>query len=245
MNYSAEDLNKVVAEARERFTELVIKCTCTTGITPRMYQRYLSMQYHLTRGVQRYFFAAAAHSDFSRMPRFRKFLCSFASEEELHFLLAAMDLKEMGLSILSAPLDVELWHAYFSAEVLKRPFVRIGAACVLENLSGSENSQLFRRLLGASFLTSDNTKFLVLHMHEAVPHGKQIVAALLSEDLKASQLQDLVEGASKGATMYLRMAEWAMDETSLSAWSSKPGIVKIPAEELELAQLVGQAMYGG
>ena len=206
-----------VATARARFTDLVGRLTAATGATPAMYQRYLSMQYHLTRDVQRYFLVAAAHHDLARLRKLRRFLFDFANEEELHYVVAGNDLREAGLDVLPMPFDVELWHAYFGAEVQRRPFVRLGAAVVLENMAGEENRGALKALLQAPFLNQKNTKFLRLHMHEQLPHGQQIIDALDAEPLSAEHQAHLAEGARKGAVMYLRMAEWALDPLCLSA----------------------------
>lgn len=60
------------------------------------YVRSLSKQYHLTRGVQRYFLVAAAHHDLAKRKRLRRFLVDFANEKELHYLVAASDLRKLG-----------------------------------------------------------------------------------------------------------------------------------------------------
>ena len=144
----------------------------------RAYQRYLSFQYHLTKGVQRYFFQVAASPRLARMRKLRKFFTSFANEEELHYLVAASDLKALNLDILPEPFDVTLWHAYFHATVEARPFVRVGAAIILENISDGVAKPAVQRALSADFMTRENTKFLVLHQHETLPHGDQLIEAI-------------------------------------------------------------------
>ena len=207
---------RIIDSARDLFTETLLQHVAPNGLSAQVYQRYLSMQYHLTKGVQRYFFVAAAHADLGRMRKLRKFLCDFANEEELHYLVAAHDLRESGLDLLPPPIDAELWHAYFTQDVTTRPFVRLGAAAVLENLASPENRAVLRSMLTADFLHQANTKFLVLHMHEALPHGDQILNALAAEPLDERQLQDLCEGACKGAVMYLRMVDWAVNPSTVS-----------------------------
>jgi hypothetical protein len=92
---------------------------------------------------------AAALGDLARKKALRKFLFDFANEEELHYLVAAGDLARMGLPILAEPFDVTLWHAYFRSIVDERPFIRLGAACVLENLAGGEARAETRAALAA------------------------------------------------------------------------------------------------
>ncbi|QZO00393.1 iron-containing redox enzyme family protein [Chenggangzhangella methanolivorans] len=200
-----------IADAQALFAELLESYLKNGGATTvDQYIRYLSFQYHLTRGVQRYFMSAAAHADLARRRRLRAFLVNFANEEELHYLVAANDLHQLGLKPMPAPFDVELWHAYFERVVVDRPFVRLGAATILENISNGAARPWVRKALTGAFLTRDNTKFLVLHQHETLPHGDQILEALSSANLEERHLADLAEGARKGTVLYLRMAEWAL-----------------------------------
>jgi hypothetical protein len=208
-------LRSTIEGMRSRFTDLLTWHTAD-GLEREVYCRYLSMQFHLTKDVQRYFLFAAGNRDFAKLRRLRKFLVDFANEEELHYQLARSDLVALGEAPSPEPFDVELWHAYFSTIVLTRPFVRLGAASVLENLSDPLNRPQIRALLRAPFLSEANTKFLVLHMHEVLPHGDQILDALEREDLTAAQSDDLIEGAKKGGVLYLRMAEWALSVDALS-----------------------------
>ncbi len=62
----------------------------------------------------------------------------------------------------------------------------------------------------AKYLNPRNTRFLVIHQHEELPHGDQILEALSSADLSSEDFNDLEEGAKIGATLYLRMIEWVI-----------------------------------
>lgn len=128
-------LDEIIEDARRRFAALLEESLARGPTTLEQYVRYLSMQYHLTKGVQRYFITAAAHSDLARRKKLRTFLFNFANEEELHYLIAANDLRKLGRDPLPEPFDVSLWHAYFQRVVVDRPFIRLGAACILENIS--------------------------------------------------------------------------------------------------------------
>lgn len=236
------ELAGVIARAREHFVKLIRTHMNDDALTELAYQRYLSMQYHLTRDVQRYFITAAAHSDLAHMRALRKFLFAFANEEEFHYLVAGNDLSNMNHSVLPMPFDVELWHCYFTQVVTARPFVRLGAATVLENLSDANTRPYFRKLLAAPFLNRDNTKFLVLHMHETLPHGQQLLDALCAASLSAQHHADIVEGAKKGAVMYLRMAEWALDAKALATFADTATEVsqaeQARVQEFNMAELV-------
>lgn len=180
------------------------------GMTRPVYVRYLSFQHHLTKGVQRHFLAVAAHPTLAGRRKLRDFLYRFGLEEEPHFEVARHDLEKLDEAPLPCPLDVQLWRAYFDAIVITRPFVRLGATCVLENLGAGAGALGHQLLDGATFLNEHNTRFLQIHFHEELPHGDQIIAALKSVALTEAELLDLVEGAKTGAILYLRMARWAI-----------------------------------
>ncbi len=200
----------IVEQAKEYFHADLLKLSLAGGMTRPVYVRYLSFQYHLTKGVQRHFLAIAAHPSLSGRRQFRNFLYGFALEEEPHFDIARHDLESMGETPLPCPLDVRLWWHYFDTVVVTRPFVRLGATCVLENLGAGAGPLGHRLLDEAQFLNERNTRFLQIHFHEELPHGDQILAALNAANVTAQEETDLVEGARTGAIMYLRMVRWAL-----------------------------------
>jgi hypothetical protein len=210
-------LRTQIATSQALFAQLLEAALRSGPVTVEQYCRYLSMQYHLTKDVQAYFFAVAANSALAKRRKLRRFLSEFANEEELHYLVAANDLLAFGRRPLAEPFDVTLWHSYFRGIVGTRPFLRLGAAAILENLSAGVAREPARRALSAPFMARDNTKFLVLHQHETNPHGEQILDALEAETFSATELSDLFLGARQGTILYLRMAKWAVDESDLSA----------------------------
>jgi hypothetical protein len=180
------------------------------GLRRDQYIRYLSFQYHLTKGVQRHFLKVAAHPRLAHKNLLREFLFKFGLEEEPHYKVAEVDLQRMGEKPVPCPLDVSMWWAYFDQIVEHRPFVRLGATCVLENL-GSGAGMLGHHLLdNAPYLNKSNTRFLTIHFHELLPHGDQIIGALERAPLDPLDIEELVEGANVGSIIYLRMAQWAM-----------------------------------
>ncbi len=210
-------LHSQIATAQALFAQVLESALRAGPVSVEQYCRYLSMQYHLTKDVQAYFFAIAANAALAKRRKLRRFLCDFANEEELHYLVAANDLLAFGRRPLAEPFDVTLWHAYFRGIVGTRPFLRLGAAAILENLSAGVARDPARRALSAPFMTRANTKFLVLHQHETNPHGEQILEALDAETLTPAELGDLFLGAKQGTILYMRMAKWAVDESDLSA----------------------------
>lgn len=235
-------LRTQIAAAQALFAQVLETALRSGPVSVEQYCRYLSMQYHLTRDVQAYFFAIAANSALAKRRKLRRFLCDFANEEELHYLVAANDLLAFKRRPLPEPFDVTLWHSYFRGIVATRPLVRLGAAAILENLSAGVAREPARRALSAPFMTRENTKFLVLHQHETNPHGEQILQALEAETFSTAELGDLFLGARQGTVLYMRMARWAVDESDLAACADI-GAVEISTtqcrdiDEFEMSQL--------
>ncbi len=210
------EIKNVVIESQNRLAQMLGDYLSKQSLTVDAYQRYLSMQYHLTKGVQRYFMNIAAHEDLAKMKSLRAWLVNFSDEEEHHYLIAESDLNKLNLPILPMPFDVTLWHAHFKSIVTEKPFVRLGAACVLENLAGGNANKWTHEALKADFLTKENTKFIVIHQHEVLPHGDQIFSALEQVSLTQEHIQDLVLGAKQATVMFLRMIEWVFNPECLS-----------------------------
>ena len=229
-------LNDCVAEAQERFARLLAETLREHPTTRQQYERYLSFQYHLTKDVQVYFLAIAAHRDLARRRKLREFLYHFANEEELHYLVAAKDLAALGLAPGPISIDVELWHAYFRSVVHQRPFVRLGAAAILENISAGPAREWVQKALRGDFLDRSNTKFIVLHQHETLPHGTQVLEALATAELEPRHVEDLVEGARKGTVLYLRMAEWALRADSAARICDLSGTAISDTEARRIAE---------
>jgi hypothetical protein len=201
---------EVVTIAQRLFEERLAAILARGGLTLDDYVRYLTFQYHLTKDVQRAFLTVASHASLSGRRRLREFLFAFALEEEPHYEIARQDLEALGRAPLPCPLDVTLWWAHFNEVIPRQPFRRLGATCVLENLGAGGGAVAKALLAGAPFVRPDNSRFLQIHFHEALPHGDQIYHALDAVELSAAEIRDLRVGAAEGAVMYLRMAEWAL-----------------------------------
>jgi hypothetical protein len=210
-DYRLTRVENTVAEAGQQLATMLKKTIPSGGLTRERYIRYLSMQYHLTNGVQRHFLEVSAHPRLRGKRALRDFLYHFGLEEEPHFELARRDLAKLGEQPLPCPLDVHLWWAFHDQMVSRHPFMRLGATCVLENLGSYVSTMAKEMFAKADFLNEGNTTFLVLHMHEILPHGKQIVAALKSVRLGLEDVDELETGALLGAILYLRMARWALE----------------------------------
>lgn len=204
-------VKSIVAKAKKDLRVLLLDGLNTGGLTPERYQRFLSMQYHLTNGVQKHFFAIAAHPDMSHKKGLRKFLLNFGDEEETHYLIAKKDLENLDLPLLPPNLDVKIWWAFFNSIVTERPFVRLGATCILENISGGNGDIIQQMVQKTPYLNPRNMRFLIIHQHEEIPHGDQILDALEQANLTEENIRDLEEGAEIGRTMYLRLFSWVIN----------------------------------
>tara|TARA_B100001094_G_C18140455_1_gene777551 strand:- start:158 stop:844 length:687 start_codon:yes stop_codon:yes gene_type:complete len=206
-----KDLLRIIEKSQNHFHVLMNTINeQKNGLSLEQYQGYLSMQYHLNRGVQKHFYTVASHFSLAGRKILRDFLVNFALEEESHYEIAYRDLKNLGLEPKSVTIDIKLWWAHFDIVVHKSPFQRLGACAVLENISG-KSTQLVKDLMVATdFLSPRNTKFVAIHLHEELPHGDQILEVLNSIKLSESEYQDLLIGAEDGMTLYLRMLHHAI-----------------------------------
>ncbi|MFA6243621.1 MAG: hypothetical protein WC655_21950, partial [Candidatus Hydrogenedentales bacterium] len=130
-NSAFEPVLAIITKAQKVFRDLLSEVADEGGFTRDYYVRYLSMQYHLTNGVQKQFLLAAAHPCMRGKHKLRDFLYRFALEEEPHFELAQRDLEFLGEKVEACPLDVALWWAYYREVTQERPFIRLGATCIL------------------------------------------------------------------------------------------------------------------
>ena len=203
-------LDLIISSAKAEFRSLLEMVVQDGGLTREQYQRFLSMQFHLTKGVQRHFFLVASHTEMSSRKSLRNFLVEFGDQEEQHYLIAKRDLENLQQELLEPCLDVQIWWRYFDAVVQERPFLRLGATCILENISGGSSDLIASLLKAAPWLNPRNTRFLVSHQHEELPHGDQILDALGKANLTGSHINDLEEGARVAVTIYLRMFRWVM-----------------------------------
>jgi len=225
-----QEVLNVVANAQNIFRQKLLQVEQSGGLTLEQYARYLSMQFHLTRNVQRHFFSIAGHPSLINKGKLREFLVAFGMEEELHYKIACKDLENLGQPVLPAPLYVKLWWSYFDSVIQSRPLVRLGATCVLENLGAGGGDVVKRLLANAAFINERNSRFLQIHLHEELPHGDWIVSVLSNTTLEACELNDLQEGAETGAILYLRMVDWALRTDSLisSLIEGNPEATQLP-----------------
>jgi len=206
MNYST--LMGVVEEAKAEFRSILESMMTSEGAMPiEIYKSYLNLQYHLTNGVQRHFFIAASHPDLSAKRPLREFLFRFGNEEEPHYEIALRDLTNLGFQATQEPpFDVQLWWAYFNSVIYDRPFLRLGATCILENIGSGANDLINSMFKHSKYLTPRNSVFFRIHRHDdSLPHGEEILNALKNANLSSAQYADLVDGAKRGWILYSRM----------------------------------------
>lgn len=211
-----KEILQQVETAQKLFRSKVETMKASGGLTKDRYCRFLSMQYHLTKGVQKHFMAIAANSVTARKRNLRKFLINFAQEEEFHFEIAKADLKDLGMEPLDIPFDTQLWWNYFDSIIQTRPFIRLGATCILENIADGSSDVLDELIKSSGFLTPKNLRFLMIHRHGPnLAHGDQILEALAGADLTEQELQDVFLGAQRATVFYMRFSHWIIEGTDL------------------------------
>lgn len=204
-------IKQAIAKAQTAFREILEGGKKTGGLTKERYARFLTMQYHLTRGVQRHFMFIAGHPVTAKKRELRKFLINFAQEEEFHYMIAESDLKELGLVPGPCPLDIKLWWLFFDDVIKERPFVRLGATCILENIADGSSAVLDEMIQSSGYLNPKNLRFLIIHRHGPnLAHGDEILAALEGADLSAEELADVLEGTRFATLMYMRLTQWIL-----------------------------------
>jgi hypothetical protein len=170
------------------------------------------MQVHLTRNVHRYFFLVAANPAVMKRPALRKFALKFGVDEAPHYKIAMNDLRALGDSLQSQTFAVELWHSYFKSVVEKRPFLRLGAACFLENVAGKAGNTIDSLFRASDFLKPACMKFFLIHKHESqkLDHGSLILNVMKEAKLNEKEGCDLLEGAKKAHFLYSLMVRDAL-----------------------------------
>lgn len=205
MNDLVERVTRAQTLLRERLQEV----RAQGGLTRERYVRFLSMQYHLTQGVQRHFMAIAASPLTARKKALRAWLIGFAQEEEFHYQIAEADLRELGAQPLAIPFDTELWWCYFDAAIATRPYIRLGATAILENISDGSADVLDDMIRTSDFLTPKSLRFLTIHRHGPnLAHGDQVLQALQEARLNDGEWSDVLLGAERATTLYMRFVHW-------------------------------------
>ncbi|MBN9538211.1 MAG: hypothetical protein BGN99_20340 [Alphaproteobacteria bacterium 65-37] len=203
-------LERSIRTAQLHLAELLATSVNGRATTPDPRARYLSFQFHLTRDVPTYFMAIAGHRDLAWRRKLRDFLYRFANDEELHHQAVAQDLLALGLTPPPISADVELWHGYFRSVVGERPFVKLGAAAILQTISDGPARRWVRQILQGDSPSESAARPAMLYRSDGPPHGMPILTALRDAALEQRHFHDLVEGAESGTALYLRMVEWAL-----------------------------------
>lgn len=196
-------------EAQDYLLEMLQRFE-SKGEFPRdAYIRYLSNQYHLTRPVIAHFFVCAAHPSMTKRTKFREFLIEFGKEEELHYSIAATDLAALDAEP-EQPIEAVLeWQKVFWSACLDKPMFRLGATCVLENITVKADKVLVKLLSGSKYLTPKNTVFVQIHRHgENLPHGDQILEELGKLNLTDEEAEQLRAGSQKAVELSKKFMDY-------------------------------------
>lgn len=185
------------------------------GLERAQYVRYLQMQYHLVKDVQKQFFEIAGHPRIFEKRKFSEFLIDFGQVEGPHFKMAERDLNNLEAPLGEAPLDVKLWWSYFGEVIKTRPLVRLGGTCVLENVGSAVGDLIDQALAKSDFLNPKNTTFLILHKHEVLDHGNEILEAIEQAQLNEKETQDVLQGIEESQALFFRMFHWVLTGKNL------------------------------
>ena len=214
-----EKLRKIVEDAQLELNRRVKKLLEVQGcFQVEQYARFLTMQSFLTKDVQQEFYNMAGNHSLQKRKSLRKFLVKFAEEEEPHYAIAEKDLNALGLKPGEKPIDVALWKVYFEKQVLERPFIRIGATCILENIAETSTKEILELLSNTPELNSASTRFIRIHMHGPdLPHGDQVFEAIECIELSQQEIDDLEFGARIGRKIYLQLIDWVITGQELNS----------------------------
>lgn len=200
-----EKLKKQVSIAQEQLRNQILENLKRAPISPEQYGRYLSMQYHLTKGVQTVFMRIAANECLGKRKSLRHWLLAFAEEEEFHYKIAANDLKALGMGVGEMPLDVKLWWLFFNDIIDTKPFVRLGATFILENISMKSSDLIHEMIKTSTFINDSNSKFLIIHQHGPnLDHGNQIFENVMKVSPTPQEMDDLLYGARVASLFFER-----------------------------------------
>ncbi len=204
-------ITDAVKATQDEFREVILASEIAAkGLEKDQYIRYLQMQYHLVRDVQKNFFEIAAHPDIFLKRKFSKFLVGFGIDEAPHYKMAEKDLSHLDAGVGEIPFDVELWWTYFSKAIKEKPLQRIGGTCVLENIGTAVGDLIDTAISKSPYLNQKNTTFLILHKHEVVNHGDEIIEAVTEANLNVAEEQDVLQGIEHAKTLFFRMFHWVL-----------------------------------
>lgn len=218
-----KEIYPIVKASQDELSKLVKNYILNhKGIQMEAYVRLLSMQYHLTKGVQKDMFKVASSSILAKYKSLRDFLYEFGLEEEMHYKLALKDLSDLGKTPLEMPLDVKLWKGYFSSICIEKPFIRLGGTCVLENITTGLSETILGLLKSSASEITKASRFIKVHLHTDVGqnHGDQILDALKIANLRDCDKDQLCRGAEEASIVYLRMIYWVMHGENTISYAS-------------------------
>jgi hypothetical protein len=184
---------RVVEAARSRFHLLLADLAARGGLTLEQYRRYVVVRRYLTRTIRQEFLTVASHPRLADRRTLRDFLIRIAVEDEPEIDDRFGSLSARPCDDTECPLDVRLWSTCFQEVAPVRPFLALGAACVLQHLGTEPNHGAEGEALVGMTARGDRMR----HALEAVP-------------LMPAEIDDLAQGAADGAVMYLRMERWAL-----------------------------------
>jgi len=177
------------------------------GAGPRANREWLvrlwSLRWGLARGTRRRYLALATQFDLSGHGALREVVYRWAMDDESHERSAEAALWELGADAMEAPLDANLWDAYYDAIVVDQPWLTCGAMGAWEELAATAIELGEQRAARASRLP-------IVTFGDRTLRWEELAAALRGETLDAAEMAALVEGILTARVMGLRMVRWAL-----------------------------------
>jgi hypothetical protein len=164
--------------------------------------RLASLQRSLTDGARRRWAVVATSLDLAGYATVRDVVQRWRVEDEQRREEAEADLWRLGAEPLANPLDAKLWEAYFDSIASERPLATAAAAAIWDELHRAALQLARRSRLSSRRRFSSGAS--------GSSRLDEFISACRFEDLDEEQYSQIVEEASHGATIGLRLIRSAL-----------------------------------
>lgn len=205
-----------VERAQAAYREQLVRTIATGGLTRERCARLLAMRCHLGASG-RWCAAVVDHPRITRLPVLRGGLLARAADVGPTW----NDLARLGVSALPPLPEIGVWHAYFRGA--DWPFLRLGAATVLEEIGAGADGLLAEAMRIAAPAAA-------LHGAVAALHASQGgLAALLARAVHhESDWREVAAGAQAGAALYLRMVAASLGVSARLSATAPEHVPRMP-----------------
>ena len=170
------------------------------------YSGFLDAMYHYTLESERELLYA---STIAPTEDLRELFAHMAKDEQAHYKLAELDLRELDCGVgLQAPDAVLILREFWMSETSERFFELLGALYAVENVGGFVKSQALQCLMALQ-LRPKQCRFVAVHLEVDEDHG-----SLMSDACRkygADHADAILEGARKAAALWTEMHLGVLD----------------------------------